>query len=313
MLPEIQGKPTQAVTTFAANPWNWSGTVEYRAGWISMVSGPATGQHFFINKQFWFWLNMISNRLVPLYFLAAIMLNQSAAFGQEAAPPAIFYTVDLTDAVRHYVTVNARIPSQGESTTIMMAVWTPGSYLIRDYPKHVVDMVATDEKGNPLTIRKTTKSRWVVDGTAEVKTVHLSYRVYCRERSVRTNWIDDKYAALNGGPTFVTCPKLINSPVEVQLQMPDGWRRSATSLKPSGDRAHQYRAESFHELVDSPIMAGELEVFRSKSTACRMRWSMSTILGFGTAAVRSGTCQKSSRPSTNFGERSPTTVICSSM
>ena len=203
---------------------------------------------------------MFCKRLMPLYLLAAILLNQSAVSGQEAAP-VISYNVDLTDAVRHYLTVNAKIPAQGESTSIMMAVWTPGSYLIRDYPKHVVDMVATDEKGKPLTIRKTTKSRWVVDGTEKVKTVQLSYRVYCRERSVRTNWIDDKYAALNGGPTFVTCPKLINSPVEVQLQLPDGWRRSATSLKPTGDRAHQYRAESFHELVDSPIVAGELEVF----------------------------------------------------
>lgn len=203
---------------------------------------------------------MICKRLVPLFLLTAILLA-SPVMAQDPVEPVVLYTVDLTDANRHYVTVTADFPSQGETTPIMMAVWTPGSYLIRDYPKHVVDMVATDDKGKDLSIRKTTKSRWVVDGTGAVKRVRVSYRVYCRERSVRNNWVDDQYAMLNGAPTFVTSPKLIESPSQVLLRMPDSWKRSATSMKPSGDRAHQYRAESFHELVDSPIVAGKVEVF----------------------------------------------------
>ena len=44
------------------------------------------------------------------------------------------YAVDLSDAKNHYVTISATIPVRDETTELMMAVWTPGSYLIRHTP-----------------------------------------------------------------------------------------------------------------------------------------------------------------------------------
>ena len=51
----------------------------------------------------------------------------------------IRYTLSFPEPHTHYVDVTASVPSAGQSSIeLMMAVWTPGSYLIREYARHVV-------------------------------------------------------------------------------------------------------------------------------------------------------------------------------
>lgn len=200
--------------------------------------------------------------LIALLAFAALACTADFAPAQpDEEQPSIRYDIDLREAARHEITVRADIPVAGETTELMMAVWTPGSYLVREYAQHVSEIAAEDTRGRRLVLTKTTKNRWQVATPGRAKTFRLTYRVYCRDRSVRTNWVDDRYAVLNGAPTFITRPDMIESPHVVALELPTGWRRSATSMLGDGDAAHQYRAESFHELVDSPIVAGEIELF----------------------------------------------------
>ncbi len=173
---------------------------------------------------------------------------------------ALDYVVDLSDARNHYVTVQLTAPSQGPTTETMMAVWTPGSYLVREYARHLDSIVATTTDGQPLKITKVRKNRWAVE-TGEHASFRIQYRVYCNEMSVRTNYVGNEYAVLNGAPTFLTIPELRNQPHRVQLQMPRKWTRSATSLRAHGDAANSYVAHSFDELVDSPVVAGNVRVY----------------------------------------------------
>lgn len=193
---------------------------------------------------------------------AAVCAAATSATAQEGADlPKSQYNVDLRDAPRHYVTVTAEIPSAEEATTLMLPVWAPGSYVVREFARHIVEIAAFDRRGNELELTKTTKNRWVVQNPKKLPQIRVVYRVYCREKSVRTNWVDDQYALLQGAATYLARPDLLDAPATVTLVLPDGWRRSATSLRSDGDRPHQYSAESYHELVDSPIVAGRLEVF----------------------------------------------------
>ena len=66
----------------------------------------------------------------------------------------------------------------------------------------------------PLSFSKSRKNRWRVetDGATEIR---FAYRVYCREMSVRTNWVEDSFALLNGAPTFVTVAGCLERPHEV--------------------------------------------------------------------------------------------------
>ena len=81
----------------------------------------------------------------------------------------------------------------------MMAVWTPGSYLVREYARNVEGISAATETGEPLPIEKTVKNRWRIE-TAEGARVVVRYRVYSREMSVRTNFVDSGFALINGAP-----------------------------------------------------------------------------------------------------------------
>ena len=137
----------------------------------------------------------------------------------------------------------------------MMAVWTPGSYLVREYERHVEGVTATAADGRALAPVKPAKNRWRVE-TGGARSITVSYRVYGREMTVRTNWVESGFAMLNGAPTFITLADRTPRPHEVRVELPAAWKGSATALLPIAGQPHAYRAEDFDTLVDSPIVLG---------------------------------------------------------
>jgi len=117
-----------------------------------------------------------------------------------AAAP-ITYTLRFPDAPRHYVDVEASFPVAGQKRIeLMMAVWTPGSYLVREYARHVEGVEVVQPSGGPAPI-KTRKNRWAID-TGGAARVVVRYRVYGREMTVRTNWIESRFALLQGAARY---------------------------------------------------------------------------------------------------------------
>ena len=175
---------------------------------------------------------------------------------QTAAP--ISYTLRFPAPHTHYVSIEASVPTGGRTQIeLMMAVWTPGSYLVREFARHIEAVSARTPAGETLAVEKSRKNRWRVS-TGGADRIVVSYLVYAREMSVRTNWIEADFAMLNGAPTFLTLADDDTArPHDVTLELPAGWGRSLTGLAPRTDRGpHAYRAADFDTLVDSPIVAG---------------------------------------------------------
>jgi predicted metalloprotease with PDZ domain len=204
---------------------------------------------------------------------AGLMLVLSAlqAHAQpETTRAPIRYTLRFPAPQTNYLDVEAIVPTEGRaSIEMMMAVWTPGSYLIREYERNVEAVAATADS-RPLVVGKTTKNRWrIVTGNA--REVRLTYRVYCHEMTVRSNWVDADFAMINGAPTFMTIAgapadagpltsagdPAHSRPHDVRLELPPGWKVSVTGLPDAPDGArHHYRAPDYDTLVDSPIVVG---------------------------------------------------------
>jgi predicted metalloprotease with PDZ domain len=182
-----------------------------------------------------------------------------AAAAATAAEP-IRYTVSFPRPETHYVAVSAIFPTQGRSEVdLTMAVWSPGSYLVREYERHVENVTATGADGSSLPVEKTRKNVWRVT-SGKTPTVTLSYRVYSREMGVRSNWVEAAFAMLNGAPTFITLADTnVPRPHEVSITLPAGWKRSMTGL-PEGGSPNTYVAPDFDTLVDSPIIVGNPDV-----------------------------------------------------
>ncbi|MCA8962315.1 MAG: hypothetical protein KDC38_17440, partial [Planctomycetes bacterium] len=172
-----------------------------------------------------------------------------------AAPPAIEYRLRFPDPHTHYVEVEAIVPAQGRTVDLRLATWTPGSYLIREYARHIEEVTATDDGGAPLQVEKTAKNRWRVSGCRSDR-IRVGYRVYGREMSVRTNWVERDFAIINGAPTFLTLVDATPREHRVAIDLPGEWRDTVTSLRPIAGVSHRYLAESYDELVDSPILCG---------------------------------------------------------
>src|SRR5262245_35412175 len=174
----------------------------------------------------------------------------------------IRYTVSFPAPHTHYVHVRAEVPVSGQdSIELMMAVWTPGSYLVREFSRHVETVTAESPDGSTLPVEKAAKNRWRVVARG-APTVIVSYRVYGREMSVRTNWIESGFAFLNGAPTFLTLADDRPRPHEVTIVPAPGWTQSITALTPVRLKPDTtYCAPDYDTLVDSPILLGNPEVY----------------------------------------------------
>lgn len=168
------------------------------------------------------------------------------------------YTVSFPAPQTHYLEIAASIPAGGPQVELFMAVWTPGSYLVREYSRHVEGFRALSPSGMDLSWRKTRKNRWQVDTAGEAR-VEVRYKVYARELSVQGNWVDSGFAMLNGAPNFLTLVGGEKRPYEVRLVLPEGWSRSISGMK-EGAGPHTFLAGDFDELLDCPIYAGNAPI-----------------------------------------------------
>lgn len=167
----------------------------------------------------------------------------------------IRYTLRFPAPHTHYVEVEAAIPTAGRpQVDVFMATWTPGSYLIREYERHV-EAVTAHAGARALNVEKTTKNRWRI-ATGGAASVTLRYKVYGREMTVRNNWVESAFAMINGAPTFLTLVERAGRPHDVRVELPAAWTRVETALPPIAGSPNAFRAEDFDTLVDSPIIIG---------------------------------------------------------
>lgn len=198
--------------------------------------------------------------LVCLFGWSLLHVTENVANAAEPAP--IQYRLSFRNAETHRVDVELSVPTDGQPTVkLMMPVWTPGSYLVREYARQVEQIAARDAVSNGiLRVTKTTKNHWEVEcaGSAEVV---VTYSLYCREMSVRTNWIERDFAFLTGAATFITRADALARPHVVRFDALPHWPDIATSLAAVSEREPMVRmAKSFDELVDSPVVLGKIDV-----------------------------------------------------
>ncbi|MGE3277516.1 MAG: M61 family metallopeptidase [Vicinamibacterales bacterium] len=193
---------------------------------------------------------------LSLAVCALLMAMTHAGSVGAQAPEPIRYTLRFPAPHTHYVEVEATYPTGGRpQVELFMPVWTPGSYLVREYERHVEALEATSADGSARDAVKTRKNRWRVD-TGGQPSVTVRYRVYGREMTVRNNWIEAGFAMINGAPTYLTLLEATKRPHLVHVELPAAWRTISTALAPVAGEAATFRADDFDMLVDSPMVIG---------------------------------------------------------
>lgn len=169
----------------------------------------------------------------------------------------ITYRLRFAAPAQHHVDVEIEIPAPAADQRLWMPVWTPGSYMIREFARNVRDPRATGPGGRELPLRWVDKATLAV-AAGHAGSVRVSYRVYCFELSVRTSFVDDENALLNGASVFFAVAGREGEPIRVEIDLPPRWD-VATALPAEPSRAAAFRAQDFDHLVDSPIQCGRFE------------------------------------------------------
>jgi predicted metalloprotease with PDZ domain len=183
---------------------------------------------------------------------AWLLLFPLAAAGQ--APSEISFTVAMPAPHTHLLEVDVgirRTANGPREEQLIMPVWTPGSYLVREFARHVQDFAATNAAGQPLKWEKINKNTWRIT-TNGAREWHATYRVYANELSVRTSELNSSHAFWNNANLLMYLDGFLQSPSTVRVLAPDVWK-VATGLPPVPGQRNTFRAENFDVLYDSPF------------------------------------------------------------
>ena len=188
------------------------------------------------------------------------------------APAAqIRYVLSMPQPQTHYFEVDMRLQNAAKATEatkngyfdLKMPVWTPGSYLIREYAKNVEGFTAQTGT-QPVRTEKVSKNTWRIYTKADDVTVR--YRVYAYEFSVRNSFLDDTHGYLNGASIFLYSNALKNNVLQVQVVPFTGWKKVATGMKAVPNAEFTFEAPNYDILVDSPMEIGNHETITFTAT-----------------------------------------------
>jgi predicted metalloprotease with PDZ domain len=162
----------------------------------------------------------------------------------------VSYRVSMEKPHSHLFEVVAHFPPCGDAPVLSLPVWTPGSYLVREYARHVQELQALTINDQPLRFERVNKRSVRVEAAG--KAFRLRYKVYANELTVRTSHLDGSHGYFNGATLFFYSEELRGREHRVAVHPPDGWRVT-TALENQG---MDYIAADYDELVDSPFEVG---------------------------------------------------------
>ena len=182
--------------------------------------------------------------------------DKTATIEVKPVSPDINYTVSMSKPWTHLLEVEMRLnwAQMPEKAEIKMPVWTPGSYLIREYARHVQDFAVKNSSGNALDWQKINKNSWQIE-TKSAKEIVVSYKVYANELTVRTNELNADHAFFNNAALLMFPKGELSVPSTIKV-MPFGDWKVATGLPKVEGQTNTFRAENFDVLYDSPFEVG---------------------------------------------------------
>ncbi|MCE2946008.1 MAG: M61 family metallopeptidase [bacterium] len=168
------------------------------------------------------------------------------------------------EAHRFQVTLQVSDPDPA-GQRLWLPVWIPGSYLVREFARHVLSIAALDGQGRPVAVAKVDKHRWQCAPCESPLTV--TCEVYAWDLSVRAAHLDTMHAYFNGSSVFLAVEGREHEHCTVDIQPPAGeaygaWR-VATTLPRAGAPEHgfgRYRAADYDELIDHPVECGTFDL-----------------------------------------------------
>ena len=175
----------------------------------------------------------------------------------------IQYTISANLPHQHLFNVSIQIDNPNKTgQQLSLPNWIPGSYLIRDFSKHLTKIRAQTLEGKALHIESIEKSTWQIEKTTAA--ILVEYQVYAWDLSVRGSHFDQSHAFFNGTSVFMEVIGQENSPCAVLIEPSnftedENWNIATTlpSQQINAEGFGQYQAKNYRDLIEYPVEMGK--------------------------------------------------------
>ncbi|MFW1889598.1 M61 family metallopeptidase [Acinetobacter johnsonii] len=171
----------------------------------------------------------------------------------------LHYQIEFDDYRQHLIHVTLRFVAD-PTQVLSLPTWIPGSYLIREFSKHIESVRAYDEEGRLLEIQKFEKNKWRLFNT-DHELITVEYDVYAYDLSVRGAYVDQNRLYVNPACACLGLEGQEDKAVEVELFLPDELKhfQLATGMvsKSLVKGRFTLKAKNYAELIDTPFELAE--------------------------------------------------------
>jgi len=179
--------------------------------------------------------------------------------GWASAAEEVRHTLSYPKDRQQLILVRSEFPVAAGVTELVMAGWTPGSYLIRNYAANVDSLAVELRNGTVLPVQKISKDRWSVK-TDQAGTLVVLYEVFTPVLDVSTSWVSDAFTLINGTSVFLYTQQSRNLPQRLKVVAESNRGQTFTAMPLSGDNT-TYLAANYDELVDSPVVVANAPTY----------------------------------------------------
>ena len=171
----------------------------------------------------------------------------------------LHYQIEFDDYRQHLIHVTLRFVAD-PTQVLSLPTWIPGSYLIREFSKHIESVRAYDEEGRLLQIQKFEKNKWRLFNT-DHELITVEYDVYAYDLSVRGAYVDQTRLYVNPACACLGLEGQEDKAVEVELFLPDELKhfQLATGMASKSLVKGRFtlKAKNYAELIDAPFELAE--------------------------------------------------------
>jgi len=185
--------------------------------------------------------------------------------------PAIQYTIHAADLDGHRYDVTLRIANPNPAGQMLrMPAWIPGSYLIRDFSKHIESIAAFSVFGaaeTELSLERIDNDTWKLPAVAANTIIEVRTTVYAFDTSVRTAYLDSERGFFNPSSLCLAVEGQTHLPTALAIAPIGTWSVQTTLSRVKTDAAGFgfYLAPNYDTLLDHPVALGHFQTIDWKS------------------------------------------------
>ncbi len=184
---------------------------------------------------------------------------ETAKTAKGSVSGSVHYRVEVLDTHRHLFQVTLTLPAPQSRQRLQLPVWIPGSYLVREFARHV-HAIRAHQRGRSRPLTQVDKCTWEVDARVDEPLI-VTMQVHAHDASVRTAWLDSQRGFFNGTSLCLQAHGHTHLPHALEVVRPTShpdWQLATglTAFKADRHGFGTYLADDYHELVDAPVEMG---------------------------------------------------------